>query len=203
MSTETTEVRRLGRKDLARHLAGYLHVKLATMNAVGLWLSSVPESVVRVGLGAHVGQMGWQGEQLLRRIRELRCKPEDYYQTEAMAEALKTLAYQRATVARLAALYCALLPYEEQLWRQHMAVTEPVTEWYLDLCAYVDGKLIRWGEAQLAELLTAHPERAAEAAEAQAAVEALLTQDAATRPQPGQNYQLDPGYVPTLPGMLG
>ena len=48
------KVERLGKKDLARHIATYAAAKLEETNIVGRWLATISYPMARVTLGRHV-----------------------------------------------------------------------------------------------------------------------------------------------------
>src|SRR3954447_18827588 len=83
---EKTE--RLGKKDLAHHIATYAAAKLEEMNMVGRWLATVSYPMARVTMGRHVWDLSRQFKLLSERLQELQGNLQHNYMTPHFQEAL-------------------------------------------------------------------------------------------------------------------
>lgn len=167
--------------DRATALYGtYRWAERRVFELAGAWAVGTAEPAVRVHLDVVSRQHAWHADLWAERLpvldgvdREALTRPGH----PAVATVLERLAAAPGTVARLAGLYRVVVPRLLVTYERHLAMLSPVA----DQPAARALRLVRrdelesWeaGEALLQALL-AGPERAAEAATAQAAVEGAL-----------------------------
>jgi len=192
------KVERLGKKDLARHIATYAAAKLEEMNIVGRWLATVSYPMARVTMGRHVWDLSRQFKLLSDRLQELQGNLQHHCLTAHFQEALALVSEARTFEERLAGLYYTIFRYEQKLFTIHREITEPVTEWYLAQVLRDQEELLKWGAGCLAGVIDSQ-EKWKRAVAMQDCVSELLAKDANERPKPGANFQFNELAVPNIP----
>ncbi len=193
---EKTE--RLGKKDLARHIATYVAAKLEEMNMVGRWLATIHYPMARVAMGRQVWDLSRQFKLLSERLQELQGNPKDTYMTPHFREALSVVGAAQTFAERLVGLYYTIFRYEQKIFTIHREITEPVTEWYLTRVMRDQEELIKWGSGCLAGVIDSQ-EKWKQAVTIQDRITELLARDADERPKPGHNYQFNELAIPNIP----
>jgi hypothetical protein len=189
---------RLGKKDLARHIATYTAAKLAEMNMVGRWLASTYYPMARVAMGRQVWDLSRQFKLFSDRLHELQGNLKDTYMTAHFREALSLVSAAQTFEERLAGLYHIIFRYEQKIFTLHRELTEPVTEWYLTQVMRDQEELIKWGAGCLAGVIDSQ-EKWQRAVTMQDRITELLAKDADERPKPGHNYQFNELAIPNIP----
>src|SRR5688500_9400851 len=113
----------------AHRIATFRFVEVRLMEITAAWTPTTPEMEVKVMFGRHIWDFAQHADALGKRTFELR-QPEHY--TLAPSAEYKALlddvAAQKATAARLAALYEGVIPGLEKRYREYLAAVDALLD---------------------------------------------------------------------------
>ncbi len=181
----------LSLEELARRTGAYCWLEGRLFETLGSWVSTVPESEVKLALASHARQHAWHAELWQERLPLIphsspeRLTAPTSAEVGAFAAAVAEARSEDQTIEKLVGAYRVLLPRMVAAYSEHLRVTSEVSDGPVirALRLVLSDELEGWARGeQLVQSLLRSEGQVRRAADHQARLEAMLTTTALAPP---------------------